>query len=79
MVAMTIWYIIPDWWVYLNFLLILPTLLFYIYFQSFFIESVHFVANVHFDFKGSHYLIDKLSFINKANSEDTFKAHRILK
>lgn len=79
MAAMMIWYTIPDWWIYVNFLLILPTLSFYIYFQKFFIESVHYVVNVSFDFKRAHYLIDKLSFINKASSQDIAKAHGILK
>lgn len=78
MLAMLIWYVIPNWWFFMVFLLILPTALLYVYFRIFFIESIHFVINVLADFNEAHSLIDKLSVVNEASSEDIEKAHDIL-
>lgn len=58
MSVMVIWYIIPYWWFYTIFLLVLPISALFLYFRTFFIESIHFVINVHCDFEEASQLLD---------------------
>lgn len=58
MSVMVIWYIIPYWWFYTIFLLVLPISALFLYFRTFFIESIHFVINVHCDFEEASQFLD---------------------